>query len=102
LGRDLVEQALSPAAARRSDGDGAHLVNADGLKRAYKFKPSDSRLLEDQALERQLGASKFLPTQPVDPDALSLSPAERRTPTFHTVDVKRPARRAQPESPQDK
>jgi hypothetical protein len=27
-------------------------VNADGVKRAYKFKPSDSRVLEEQALER--------------------------------------------------
>jgi hypothetical protein len=25
-------------------------VNAQGVKRAYKFKPSDSRVLEEQAL----------------------------------------------------
>ena len=27
-------------------------VNAAGMKRAYKFKPSDTRVLEPQALER--------------------------------------------------
>jgi hypothetical protein len=57
-------------------------VNADGVKRAYKFKPSDSRVLEDQALERQLNAATFLPTTKEDKDAYSLGPADRRTPTF--------------------
>jgi hypothetical protein len=32
-------------------------VNARGVKRAYKLKPSDSRVLEEQALERQLNAA---------------------------------------------
>jgi hypothetical protein len=58
------------------------LVNAEGLKRAYKFKPSDSRVLEEQALERQLHAAAFLPTTKEDKAAYSLSDAERRTPTF--------------------
>jgi hypothetical protein len=57
-------------------------VNAQGVKRAYKFKPSDSRVLEEQALERQLSAASFLPTTKEDKDAYSLSEAERRTPTF--------------------
>jgi hypothetical protein len=29
----------------------------------YKFKPTDSRVLEEQALERQLTAADFLPTK---------------------------------------
>jgi len=37
-------------------------VNASGVKRAYKFKPADSRVLEEQALERQLNAAAFQPT----------------------------------------
>jgi hypothetical protein len=57
-------------------------VKADGVKRAYKLKPSDTRVLEPQALERQLGAAAFLPTEKLDPDELSLGPGERRTPTF--------------------
>jgi hypothetical protein len=57
-------------------------VNAEGLKHAYKFKPSDSRVLEEQALERQLNTAAFMPTSKADPDAYSLSEAERRTPTF--------------------
>jgi hypothetical protein len=36
-------------------------VNAAGVRRAYKFKPSDSRVLEEQALQRQLtGAVEVL------------------------------------------
>jgi len=57
-------------------------VNAQGVKRAYKFKPSDSRVLEEQALERQLRAAGFMPTRKEDKAAYSLSDAERRTPTF--------------------
>jgi len=57
-------------------------VNAAGVKRAYKFKPSDTRVLEEQALERQLDAAAFLPTNKEDKDAYSLTEAERRTPTF--------------------
>jgi hypothetical protein len=74
-------------------------VNAEGVKRAYKFKPSDSHVLEEQSLERQLRAAAFLPTTKEDKDAYSLSEAERRTPTFHTIDVKQPARRAPPGGP---
>jgi hypothetical protein len=62
-------------------------VNAQGVKRAYKFKPSDSRVLEEQSLERQLGSAAFLPTTKEDKDAYSLTDAERRTPTFR--DAKR-------------
>ena len=62
-------------------------VNAQGVKRAYKLKPSDSRVLEEQALGRQLNAAAFMPTTKEDKDAYSLSDAERRTPTFHTIDV---------------
>jgi hypothetical protein len=57
-------------------------VNAKGVRRAYKFKPTDSRVLEEQALERQLSAAAFLPTTNEDKDAYSLTDAERRTPTF--------------------
>jgi hypothetical protein len=57
-------------------------VNANDVKRAYKFKSSDSRVLEEQTLERQLNAAAFLPTTKEDKDAYSLSEAERRTPTF--------------------
>jgi hypothetical protein len=57
-------------------------VNAEGVRRAYKFKPSDSRVLEEQALERQLNAAAFMPTTKEDKDAYSLSEAERRMPTF--------------------
>jgi hypothetical protein len=57
-------------------------VNAQGVKRAYKFKPSDSRVLEEQALERQLNAAAFLPTSTPDPNAHSLGEAERQVPTF--------------------
>jgi hypothetical protein len=57
-------------------------VNANGIRRAYKFKPSDTRVFEEQALERQLGASKFLPTSTLPDDSQSLGPGERRTPTF--------------------
>lgn len=32
-------------------------VNADGVKCAYEFRPSDSRVLEEQTLERQLRAA---------------------------------------------
>jgi hypothetical protein len=56
-------------------------VNAEGVRRAYKFKPSDSRVLEGQALERQLRAAAFMPTTK-DKDSYSLGEAERRTPTF--------------------
>jgi hypothetical protein len=52
------------------------------VRRAYKFKPSDSRMLEEQALERQLNAAAFLPTTKEDTAAYSLSEAERGTPTF--------------------
>jgi hypothetical protein len=44
-------------------------VNAEGVRRAYKFKPSDSRVLEEQALARQLSAAAFLPTTKEDKDA---------------------------------
>jgi hypothetical protein len=57
-------------------------VNAQGVRRAYRFKPSDSRVLEEQSLERQLNAAAFLPTTKEDKDAYSLTDAERRTPTF--------------------
>jgi hypothetical protein len=57
-------------------------VSADGVKHAYKFKPSDSPVLEEQALERQLNAGAFLPTSKEDKDAYSLSKSQRRTPTF--------------------
>jgi hypothetical protein len=71
---------------RRPHGDSTAtervFVNADGVKRAYKFKPSDSRVLEEQALERQLNAAAFMPTTKEDKAAYSLSDAERRTPTF--------------------
>jgi hypothetical protein len=60
-------------------------VNAAGVKRAYNFKPSDSRVLEEQALERQLRESAFLPTTDEDMDAYSLSEGERRTPTFRAT-----------------
>jgi hypothetical protein len=60
-------------------------VSAEGVRRAYKFKPSDTRLLEDQALERQLRAAAFLPTEKFDPASLSLGPGERKTPTFSGV-----------------
>jgi hypothetical protein len=54
-------------------------------KRGYKFKPSDSRVLEEQALERQLKAAAFLPTTKADKDAYSLSEGERRgPPTFRS------------------
>lgn len=43
-----------------------------------------------------LNAAAFLPTTKEDKDAYSLSEAERRTPTFHTIDVKRPGRGAPP------
>jgi hypothetical protein len=82
LGRYVVEGETPQTAARRSDGDGARLRQREGVKRAYKFKPSDSRVLEQQALERQLNAAAFLPTTKEDKDAYSLSDAERRTPTF--------------------
>jgi hypothetical protein len=43
---------------RRPHGDPSAtervFVNAEGVKRAYKFKPSDSRVLEEPSLERQL------------------------------------------------
>jgi hypothetical protein len=57
-------------------------VNPDGVKRAYKFKPSDSRVLEEQALERQLNAAAFLPRTKEDTTAYSLSEAERQVPAF--------------------
>jgi hypothetical protein len=60
-------------------------VNAEGVRRAYKFKPSDSRVLEEQALERQLNAAALMPTSKEDKDAYSLSEAERRTPTFRAT-----------------
>jgi hypothetical protein len=51
---------------RRAHGDSTAtervFVNADGVRRAYKFKPTDTRVLEEQALERQLHASAFLST----------------------------------------
>jgi hypothetical protein len=47
-------------------------VNAEGVKRAYKFKPSDLRVFEEQTLERQLKASAFLPTTKEDTDPYSL------------------------------
>lgn len=54
-----------------------------GARRAYKFKPSDSRVFEEQTLERQLKASAFLPTTKEDMDTYSLSEGERRgPPTF--------------------
>jgi hypothetical protein len=71
---------------RRPHGDATAtervFVNAVGVKRAYKFKPSDSRALEEGALERQLNAAAFLPRTKEDKDAYSLSDAERRVPTF--------------------
>jgi hypothetical protein len=48
-------------------------VNADGVKRAYKFKPSDSRVLEPQSLDRQLRAAAYLPTTKEDKEAYSLT-----------------------------
>jgi hypothetical protein len=71
-------------------------VNAERVKRAYRFGKNESRVFEPQALERQLKAAAFLPTQKEDASAYSLGDAEKRTPTFHTVDVKRPARRTPP------
>jgi hypothetical protein len=71
---------------RRPHGDATAtervFVNADGVRRAYKFKLSDTRVLEEQALERQLNAAAFLPTSKEDPSVYSLSEGERRTPTF--------------------
>jgi hypothetical protein len=58
------------------------LVSAEGGRRAYKFEPSDSRIFEEQALERQLRAASFLPTTKEDKAAYSLSEAERQVPTF--------------------
>jgi hypothetical protein len=60
-------------------------VNAEGTRRAYKFKPSDSRVLEEQALERQLRASMFMPTSTGPDEAQELGPGERRSPTFRGV-----------------
>jgi hypothetical protein len=58
-------------------------VNAEGVKRGYKFKPSDSRVFEEQTLERQLRAAAFLPATKDDMDAYSLTEGERRgPPTF--------------------
>jgi hypothetical protein len=57
-------------------------VNAEGVRRSYKFKQSDSRVLAEQMLERQLNAAAFLPTEKPDTSSLSLGPSERRTPTF--------------------
>ncbi len=51
---------------RRPHGDSTAMervfVNAKGVRRAYKFKPSDSRVVEEQTLERQLRAAAFLLT----------------------------------------
>lgn len=33
-------------------------VNAEGMRCAYEFKPSESRVFEEQALERQLKIAK--------------------------------------------
>jgi hypothetical protein len=57
-------------------------VNTQGVKRAYKFKPADSRALEEQTLERPLRAASFLPTTKEDPTGYSLGESERSTPTF--------------------
>src|SRR5687768_13951641 len=62
---------------RRPHGDATAtervFVNADGVKRSYKFKPFDPRMLKEQALERQLKAAAFLPTTTEDEDAYSLT-----------------------------
>jgi hypothetical protein len=62
-------------------------VNAEGVRHAYKFKASDSRVFEEQTLERQLRAAAFLPTTTEDKDAYSLSEGERRTPTLRSPRV---------------
>jgi hypothetical protein len=59
------------------------------VKRAYKFKSSDSRVLEEQALERQLRAAAFMPTSNPNANAHSLSEAMRRPPTFRGVPGRR-------------
>jgi hypothetical protein len=94
---------------RRPHGDptATHrvFVNADGVKRAYTFKPSDSRVLEEQALGRQLNAAAFLPTSEEDNDTYSLTEGERLgPPTFRgprakggaSVSSRRVRPRAQP------
>jgi hypothetical protein len=64
-------------------------VNAEGVRRAYKFKPSDWRVLEGQALERQLNAAAFMPTTKEDKEAYSLTEAERRPRTFRSAEPRR-------------
>jgi hypothetical protein len=39
-------------------------VNKERVRRPYTFKPGESRVLEEQALERQLGAAGYLPSGP--------------------------------------
>lgn len=38
-------------------------VPAAGAKRSYKFRPGDSRVLNDELLEQQLRAADYLPTE---------------------------------------
>src|SRR5690242_11118227 len=39
-------------------------VDAAGVKRSYTFKPKESRVLEPQALERQLGEASYVTAMP--------------------------------------
>jgi hypothetical protein len=70
----------------RSHGDATAtdriFVNAERVKRSYRFGKNESRVFEPQALERQLKGAAFLPAQKVDPSVYSLSEGERRTPNF--------------------
>jgi hypothetical protein len=50
----------------KSPGAVIGVIGVIGVKRAYKFKPSDSRILEEQALERQVNAAAFMPTTEED------------------------------------
>jgi hypothetical protein len=53
---------------RRPHGDPSAtarlFVNREGVRRVYHFRPGESRVLEEQALERQLGAAEYLPAGP--------------------------------------
>jgi hypothetical protein len=40
------------------------LVKQASVRRAYDFRSGESRVLEEQALERQLGAAGYLPSGP--------------------------------------
>ncbi len=62
-------------------------VNQQGVKRVYRFKPSDTRILEAQALARQLMSAAYMPSMKDALDAQELA-GQRITPTF---DRKEPA-----------